>query len=97
MKNTRFKSKKHGSTKMLVLFEIGLVLVYFDNFKKKLSSRKRFKRISKGRQGVRLGQNRGMPIYFIPYDMFFTSEYSRMKFRKLKDLSELNDLMNGRK
>ena len=85
------------SLKMLALFEIGLILVYFDRLKQKLSCRRRFKRTSKGRQGVRLGQNRGMPIDFIPYDMFFTSEYSRMKFRKLKDLSELNDLMNGRK
>ena len=85
------------SLKMLIFFEIGLILVNFHALKQKLSPTKRFKRFSKGRQGVRLGENRGMPIDFIPYDMFFTSEYSRMKFRKLKDLSELNDLMNGRK
>ena len=94
MKNTRFKSKKHGSTKMLVLFEIGLVLVYFDNFKKKLSSRKRFKRISKGRQGVRLGENCDGFAYRIPIDMLLDEKYSKyLRFRRLKNLKELNETL----
>ena len=34
------------SLKMLIFFEIGLILVHFDALKQKLSCRKRFKRFS---------------------------------------------------
>lgn len=61
--------------KTLILFEIGLVLVYFDNFKQKLSPRKRFKRIYKGRQGVRLGEN--------------CEGHLRFHSKNLKELNEL--------
>ena len=82
------------SLKMLILFEIGLVLVYFDALKQKLSCRKRFKRFSKGRQGVRLGENCDGFAYRIPIDMLLNDEYSKhLRFRRLKNLKELNEIL----
>ena len=82
------------SLKMLILFEIGLILVYFDSLKQKLSYRKRFKRISKGRQGVRLGKNCDGFAYRIPIDMLFDNKYSKhLRFRRLKNLKELNEIL----
>lgn len=65
------------SLKMLILFEIGLILVYFDALKQKLSPTKRFKRFSKGGQGVRLGENCDSFAYKIPIDMLFDDKYSK--------------------
>lgn len=65
------------SLKMLILFEIGLVLVYFDALKQKLSCRRRFKRFFKGRQGVRLGKNFDSFAYKIPIDMLLDEKYSK--------------------
>ena len=82
------------SLKMLILFEIGLVLVYFDALKQKLSCRKRFKRFSKGRQGVRLGKNCDSFAYRIPIDMLLDEKYSKyLRFRRLKNLKELNEIL----
>ena len=63
------------SLKMLIFFEIGLILVNFDALKQKLSPTKRFKRFSKGRQGVRLGGNCDGFAYRIP--IFFDNKYSK--------------------
>lgn len=65
------------SLKMLILFEIGLILVYFDALKQKLSLALRFKRFSKGRQGVRLGENCDGFAYRIPIDMLLDEKYSK--------------------
>ena len=65
------------SLKMLILFEIGLILVYFDRFKQKLSLAKRFKRLYKGRQGVRLGKNYDGFAYRVPIDMLLDDKYSK--------------------
>lgn len=82
------------SFKMLILFEIGLILVYFDALKQKLSPRRRFKRFSKGRQGVRLGENCDGFAYKIPIDMFLDDKYSKhLRFRRLKNLKELNEIL----
>ena len=82
------------SLKMLILFEIGLILVYFDALKQKLSPTKRFKRFSKGRQGVRLGENCDSFAYKIPIDMFLDEKYSKhLRFSRLKNLKELNEIL----
>ena len=79
---------------MLIFFEIGLILVNFDALKQKLSPTKRFKRFSKGRQGVRLGENCDGFAYRIPIDMLLDEKYSKyLRFRRLKNLKELNETL----
>ena len=82
------------SLKMLILFEIGLILVYFYSLKQKLSPTKRFKRFSKGGKGVRLGENCDGFAYRIPIDMLLDEKYSKyLRFRRLKNLKELNETL----